>query len=38
MDEGEGRLQKDTGDDNPDEGLPTYNYLEAQERDNPNSR
>jgi hypothetical protein len=37
MDEGEGHLQQDTGNDNADE-LPTYNYLEAQERDNPNSR
>jgi hypothetical protein len=29
--------QQDTGNDNP-EGLPTYDYLEEQERSNPNSR
>ncbi|PVG00490.1 hypothetical protein CPB86DRAFT_773734 [Serendipita vermifera] len=30
-------IQQDTGNDNP-EGLPTYDYLEEQERSNPNSR
>lgn len=31
------RLERDDGNDNP-EGLPTYGYLEEQERSNPNSR
>lgn len=30
-------LERDTGNDNP-EGLPTYDYLDEQERANPNSR
>ena len=30
-------LERDTGNDNP-EGLPTYDYLNEQERANPNSR
>ena len=30
-------LERDTGNDNPG-GLPTYGYLDEQERTNPNSR
>lgn len=32
-----GDIHQDAANDNPEE-LPTYNYLEEQERSNPNSR